>query len=81
VLVVGTPNWYSTLANPVLAYLKSQNLSGKKLAVFVTHGRGGLGHISADVKAQYAAADIAEIFDANNSDSGGLDEWLKTVVA
>jgi flavodoxin len=79
VIAVGTPNWYSTLSNPVAAYLKSQNLAGKKLAVFATHGRGGLGHIAADMSRDYAGADIAEVFDANGD--GSLDEWLNSIMA
>ena len=79
IIAVGTPNWYGTLSNPVIAYLKSQNLAGKKLAVFATHGRGGLGHIAEDLARDYATADIAPVFDV--SGDGSLDEWLKTIGA
>lgn len=50
VIIVGTPNWWSTLAGPVTTFLAESDLAGKTVAPFITHGGGGLGHIPADVK-------------------------------
>jgi flavodoxin len=74
IIAAGTPNWCSTLAPPLTTYLKSQDLSGKTLAVFVTHGRGGLGHIPEDLQKLFPDAKLAEVFDGNSPD--GLDAWL-----
>jgi flavodoxin len=78
-IIAGTPNWCSTIAPPVTTYLKSQNLTGKKLAVFVTHGRGGVGHVAEDLKKLFPAADITAVHDGNEPEK--LDEWLKGIGA
>jgi flavodoxin len=74
-IAAGTPNWCSTIATPVATYLKAQNLAGKKLAVFVTHGRGALGHIPEDLGKLFPEAKLAEVLDGNLPDK--LDGWLK----
>jgi flavodoxin len=38
---VGTPNWCSTIAPPVVTFLKEHNLTGKNVVPFCTHGGGG----------------------------------------
>lgn len=42
---VGTPNWFSTVSLPVATFLEQNDLSGKKIAPFCTHGGGAGGHI------------------------------------
>ena len=42
VIFVGTPNWWSTMAPPVLTFLSSYDFSGKTIIPFVTHGGGGM---------------------------------------
>lgn len=49
-IVVGTPNWWSTIAPPVATFLESCNFSGKIIIPFCTHGGGGSGNIEASVK-------------------------------
>ncbi|MDR1641971.1 MAG: hypothetical protein LBT59_19950 [Clostridiales bacterium] len=78
-IAVGTPNWCSTVSPPVTTYLKSQNLAGKKLAVFVTHGRGALGHIPEDLQKLFPEAKLAEVYDGNVAEK--LDEWVKGLEA
>lgn len=81
VILLGTPNWFNTIAPPVATFLAENDFSGKKLAVFCTNGGGGLGHIEKDVK---ALADNAEILASLNLyEDGGADAgkkietWLK----
>jgi flavodoxin len=78
-IIAGTPNWCSTLAPPLTTYLKSQNLTGKKLAVFVTHGRGGLGHVAEDLKKLFPTASLTEVYDGNEPEK--LGDWLKGIGA
>jgi flavodoxin len=49
VIFVGAPNWFSTIAPPLMAFLTSHDLSGKTVVPFVTHGTGGLANCEKDV--------------------------------
>jgi len=46
---VGSPNWYNTIAPPVATFLAENNLSGKTVVPFYTHGGGGVGNIERDI--------------------------------
>lgn len=50
IIFVGSPNWFSTIAPPVTAFLAAYDLSGKTVIPFVTHGGGGMANCEADVK-------------------------------
>lgn len=50
VIFVGSPCWWGTIATPVATFLAENNLSGKKIIPFMTHGGSGLGHSMADIK-------------------------------
>ena len=45
VVLIGTPNWWSTVAPPIATFLTENDLNGKTVAPFCTHGGGGVGHI------------------------------------
>ena len=51
VIFIGSPNWFNTLSLPVFSFLESHDLSGKVIAPFITHGRGGLQNTITDLKA------------------------------
>ena len=48
---VGSPNWWSTIAPPIAAFLEGQNFAGKKVAPFCTHGGGGMASLERDTLA------------------------------
>ena len=50
VIFLGTPNWWSTMAPPVRTFLTSENLSGKTIIPFVTHGGGGMANCERDMR-------------------------------
>ena len=50
VILVGTPNWCSTIAPPVATFLEQNKFNGKKMALFVTHGGGGLSRCESDMR-------------------------------
>ncbi|HET6420215.1 MAG TPA: flavodoxin, partial [Geobacteraceae bacterium] len=62
---VGSPNWWNTIAPPVITFLTTYDLSGKTAVPFITHGGGGLGR---------AVADIAALC-PNSTISDGLAVW------
>jgi len=47
---VGTPIWFATYAPPVRTFLRENDLSGRKVYFFCTHGRGGPGRFFADAR-------------------------------
>lgn len=57
-IFLGSPIWYGTFAPPVGAWLKGQNLAGKVIAPFCTHGGGGDGTFAADLAAAAPQAKI-----------------------
>lgn len=42
VVAIGYPNWWSGVPMPVLSFIEDNNLSGKKIILFCSHGTGGL---------------------------------------
>ena len=60
VIFVGTPNWWSTMAPPVLSFLSSHNLEGKTVIPFVTHGGGGMARCENDMRKACPKAKFAQ---------------------
>lgn len=50
VIFVGSPNWWSTIAPPVMTFLAAHDLSGKTIVPFITHEGSRLGKSVQDVK-------------------------------
>lgn len=50
IVFAGSPNWWSTLAPPVVTFLSSYDFAGKTVIPFCTHGGGGKGRCLADVE-------------------------------
>jgi flavodoxin len=50
VIFVGSPNWWSTIAPPVMTVLAANDLSGKTIVPFITHEGSRLGKSVQDVK-------------------------------
>lgn len=88
IIFVGTPNWWSTMAPPVLTFLSDCDLSGKTIIPFNTHGGGGAAHCFTDmekvqpeakflkglaVRGHKPQADIEASIRSGNS----VDKWLK----
>jgi flavodoxin len=40
-IFIGSPNWFRTLAPPVMSFLRKHDFSGKTVMPFCTHGGGG----------------------------------------
>lgn len=83
-ILLGTPNWFNTIAPPVATFLADNDFAGKKIALFCTNGGGGLGHTVADIR---AFCKDSEILDGLNIyEDGGIGakakiaDWLKRMV-
>lgn len=80
-IFVGTPNWWSSPAPPVLTFLEQAALHEMKIAPFCTHGGGGSGHICRDMeKASRSKLLLPEL--SIYGDSGraaDVQKWLKKI--
>lgn len=76
---VGTPNWWSSPAPPVLTFLEQAGQSGVQIAPFCTHGGGGSGHIHRDMeKASHGAVLLPELsVYGDSSRAADVQKWLK----
>lgn len=83
VIIVGSPNWWSTIAPPVNSFLSNANLTDKKLAVFVTHGGGGMAKCETEARKVCPQAKTLKGFAVNgssvNSAAPHVMKWLKEI--
>lgn len=49
-IYVGSPNWWSTIAPPVITFLTQYDMSGKTIIPFITHEGSGLGRSMSHIK-------------------------------
>jgi flavodoxin len=80
-ILVGSPNWWSTVAPPVMTFLSACDLSGKKIAPFITHEGSGMGRSAADIAQLCPGANILDGLAVRggrvNAVQGELTEWLR----
>jgi flavodoxin len=82
-IFIGSPNWCSTIAPPVTTFLSNNNLSGKTIAPFITHGGGGIGRIISDIKKLAQNATITKELYLNGSSAknaqNNVEKWLNEI--
>ncbi len=59
-IFVGSPNWWSTIAPPVMTLLSSYDLSGKTIMPFITHEGSALGRSVEDITKLCPQAKVQE---------------------
>jgi flavodoxin len=77
-IILGSPNWWGTIAPPVATFLVQSNLSAQRIAPFITHGGGGLSQTISDIKKLCPGANVLEGFDANRR--GQFSAWLQSLI-
>jgi len=50
IIFLGSPNWWGTMAPPVLSFIKKNNFAGKTVIPFFTHGGGGVQNCEKDMR-------------------------------
>ncbi|BAH06474.1 flavodoxin [Clostridium kluyveri] len=50
IIYIGYPNWCSTIPMAVFTFFESYDFSGKTIIPFCTHGGGGMGRSTTDIK-------------------------------
>ncbi len=83
VVFVGSPNWWSTNAPPIDTFLTENDLSGKTVVPFCTHGGGGPARTAQDVAVLCPDSTVLEGFSVSDKNIGKagaqVSEWLKKI--
>jgi len=78
---VGSPNWWGTIAMPVMTFLSENDLSGKTIAPFMTHGGSALGSSRADIARLCPKATVLEGLaisgTAAKTSQGAVAAWVR----
>ena len=64
IVFLGSPNWWGTMAPPVRSFIQKNDLAGKTIVPFFTHGGGGMQNCEADMKKYCEAARAGKILSA-----------------
>lgn len=78
---LGYPNWWYGVPMPLLSFLEANDLSGKQVYLFCSHGTGGLANSVELIKEVTPEASISDnIFDCYEEDAADsreeIQEWL-----
>ena len=80
VVFVGSPNWWGTIAPAVSSFLAAENLSGKTVVPFITHGGGYVQNTVKDLTTQCTGCQVAEAYvgyGTSSPDEKDIQEWLE----
>lgn len=82
IVFIGTPNWFKTLAPPVLSFLRQHDFSGKIIIPFCTHGGGELGHIENDISNECLGSKILPGLAVDSTyEPENIKNWLEMLFA
>ena len=80
IVFIGSPNWWDTIAPPVATFLSENDLSGKTIVPFCTHGGGGLGRIGQDIARLCPQSTVLSAFEIYGSGGASaqsrVSAWL-----
>lgn len=81
IIIVGSPNWWSTIAPPVATFLSSYNFSGKTILPFITHEGSRMGRSETDIKELCPTATMIKglpVRGGSVKNAGNdINKWLK----
>lgn len=79
-IFIGTPNWFKTMAPPVMSFLKQHDFTGKTVIPFCTHGGGGFCQIEKEITKECLNSRILQGIAVNGIvASEEVTNWLKTI--
>lgn len=79
-IFIGSPNWFKTLAPPVMSFLRQHNFIGKTVIPFCTHGGGGFSQIENDMVKECSKSTFLPGIAVNGTvDSEEVKNWLETI--
>lgn len=78
IIFLGSPNWWGTIAPAVSTFLADNNLSGKTIIPFITHGGGGEQNTITDLTAQCSGCNVSKDgWVGFKSRTFGISGWIK----
>jgi len=86
-IILGTPTWWYTMAPAVRTFLSQNDLTGKKVVLFQTHG-GWPAHCLKDMEKMASGADILSAYAVQFDSTGGdhletpladIERWMQTL--
>lgn len=84
-LFIGSPNWWSTIAPPVVTFLSGHDFKGKTIIPFITHEGNRMGRSVSDIKKLCPTASIADEHAFRGSSVHNvqkeISEWLQKIKA
>lgn len=79
-IFIGSPNWFKTLAPPVMSFLRQHSFEGKTVVPFCTHGGGGFGEIEAAIARECRKAIILPGLEVNGTAAPEeVKKWLEAI--
>lgn len=75
-IFVGSPNWWHTIAPPVITFLSETDLSEKNIIPFITHGGGGLERSADDIAVLCPYAHVLKSLAVYGADVKAAQQWL-----
>lgn len=79
-IFIGTPNWFKTLAPPVMSFLRQHDFTGKIVIPFCTHGGGGFCQIESDIAKECSKSIILPGIAVNGTVAPKeVTNWLGTI--
>lgn len=81
-VILGYPNWWYSCPMALLSFFDENDLSGKQVYLFCSHGTGGLASSVKDILAAIPDAKISDnVFDAYEEDTASskdkIVKWVK----
>ena len=81
---LGYPNWWYGVPMPLLSFLEQNDLSGKQVYLFCSHGTGGLANSVEQIRAAAPDAAISDdIFDCFEEEAAGsqqaVQDWVRSL--
>ena len=80
-IFIGTPVWWGTASVPVRTFVSENDLSGKKIIPFITHGGGGQDRTISDLSKLCKDCDIEQnAYVVYGNSTKNLSKWVKEVM-
>lgn len=84
-ILIGSPNWWGTVSSPIRTFICENNLSGKKIAPFMTHEGSRMGRSLSDIKKLCPNSEILEALPIRGGSvkdaEKEAEKWLKRIKA